>query len=287
MLTLFSVPKPFVGEVAVLQENAIGSWTRLGADCEVILFGDEAGIAQAASRFATRYVPEISRNASGTPILSDVVARAEKIASHPILCFVNADMILFDDIVSTARAVAAQRSKFLVVASRFNLRIHEPLTFGPNWPHDFRARAENEGRMYPAGGSDIFIYPRGLFGDIPPFAIGRGYWDNWLMLRARERGAALIDATGAVVAVHQEHDYNHIVDPARGAADEAAVFSSPEGKRNLELAGGRGRLYTLYDATAALTAGGALVSTARPSLIWRRVKAWLRRSLASWKRPLA
>ena len=110
MLTLFSVPKPFVGEVAVLQENAIGSWTRLGADCEVILFGDEAGIAQAASRFATRYVPEIARNASGTPILSDVVTRAEKIASHPILCFVNTDMILFDDIDSTARAVAAIRA---------------------------------------------------------------------------------------------------------------------------------------------------------------------------------
>ena len=278
MLTLFTIPKAFSGHAGIIQDNAIGSWTRLGSGCEVILFGDDPGVAEAAARHGARHLPELQRNSLGTPTLVDVFARADAVARNPILCFVNSDIVLFKDVVAATRMVAGC---FLMVSSRYNCRITGPLSFGPDWDRDLRARALDEARMYPAGGSDFFIYPRGLFGSIPPFAIGRGYWDNWLMLRARQRGARLINATDAVVALHQEHDYAHIVGVPAHAADGAfPLHTTQETERNLILAGGHGRLYTLYDATEILTGDGRLVSTLRPTLFRRRAKAWLRRKIA-------
>jgi hypothetical protein len=50
-----------------------------------------------------------------------------------------------------------------------------------------------------------------MYGEIPQIALGRWYWDNWLAYRARRLGGALIDATSCVTAIHQNHDYRHIV----------------------------------------------------------------------------
>ena len=46
----------------MLQANAIGSWIRLNASCEVILFGDDPGVAEAAARFGVRHEPQLARN---------------------------------------------------------------------------------------------------------------------------------------------------------------------------------------------------------------------------------
>ena len=278
MLTIFSIPKAFAGATRIVQDNAIGSWTRLGAGCEIVLLGDDPGVAEAASRHKVRHEPAIVRNEFGTPIIAGVFARMDGLARHPILALVNADIILLSDFLPALDAIVRSRAKFMAVASRFNCGIDQSLSFERGWDTALRERTRTENRMYPAAGSDIFVYTRGLLGAVPPFAIGRGYWDNWLMLRARQRGASLIDATEAVIAVHQDHGYGHVVNTP--AASEAKVLASAEGKRNLELAGGRGRLYTVYDATAVLTANHLLRSTLIPWLIWRRAKAWLRRKIA-------
>jgi hypothetical protein len=277
MLTLFTIPKAFSGATGTAQDNAIGSWTRLGDGCEVILFGDDPGVAEAAARHAVRHVPDMARNAAGTPLVSDLFARADALARHPVLCFVNADIVLFPDILAAARAA---RGEFLLVSSRYDCRIDAALAFGPDWARDLRARVLREARMYPAGGSDLFLFPRGLFGTVPPFAIGRGYWDNWLMFEARRRGAQLIDATAAVVALHQQHTYEHL---ASAPARELDFLEPAPGEMadNLALAGGHGRLYTVYDATAVMTGDGSVAPTLRPALIGRRAKAWLRRRIAA------
>ena len=140
MLTLFTIPKAFSGRIGLLQANAIGSWVRLNANCEVILFGDDPGVAEAAARFGVRHESQVTRTPQGTPVLSDIFARADAIARHPLLCFVNSDIILFNDVVTAARMVAARYRHFLMVSSRFNLRIQEVLAFGPDWDRDLRAR---------------------------------------------------------------------------------------------------------------------------------------------------
>ena len=278
MLTLFTIPKAFLGHAGVIQDNAIGSWSRLGSGCETILFGDDFGVSDAAARHGVRHVPDVQRNFAGTPVLGDVFARAAVLANHPVLCFINTDIILFRDFIGALRRLSGD---FLMVSSRFNCRIADPLSFGPNWDHELRARALGEARMYPAGGSDIFAFRKGLFDGVPPFAVGRGYWDNWLMLHARQRGARLVDATSAVVAVHQDHHYAHIPDlAAERAYGDFPPRATEEIRCNLALAGGRSRLFTVYDATEVLTSEGRLLGTLRPTLIRRRVKAVLRRLIA-------
>src|SRR6516225_2919268 len=147
MLTLFTIPKAFRGHVGVIQDNAIGSWSRLGSGCETILFGDDPGVADAAARHGVRHVANVQRNSAGTPVLTDVFARAEALANHPLLCFINTDIILFRDFIAALKRLPGD---FLMVASRFNCRITDPLTFAPNWDDELRARALGEARMYPA-----------------------------------------------------------------------------------------------------------------------------------------
>ena len=50
MLTFFTTAKPFKGHSAIIQRNALKSWTLLDPDIEVILFGDEEGAAEVAPR---------------------------------------------------------------------------------------------------------------------------------------------------------------------------------------------------------------------------------------------
>ena len=95
---------------------------------------------------------------------------------------------------------------------------------------------------------DWFVFPAGLFGEVPPFAIGRAGFDNWLVWKARQVGV-VVDATNDVRAVHQPHGYEHV----EGGMDEA--YYGEEAARNLELAGGKGHVYTLHDASHVLRDG--------------------------------
>src|SRR5262249_21643919 len=88
----------------------------------------------------------------------------------------------------------------------------------------------------------------------------------------------LIDATQMITAVHQEHDYQHISGMPAAPKDDEPISKTEEGRENLALARRLGRLATVYDATEILTADGRLVSTLRPALVGRRIKAWLRRA---------
>ena len=104
---------------------------------------------------------------------------------------------------------------------------------------------------------------------MPPFAIGRACFDNWLVWHARQ-GAIVVDATADVVAAHQRHDYAHV----DGGKEEA--YYGEEAARNLELSGGKSRLYTLHDASHVLR-GGRLRRNPGAPLRWRenvRKAAW-------------
>jgi hypothetical protein len=64
---------------------------------------------------------------------------------------------------------------------------------------------------------------------IPEMVIGRMYWDQWLVWKAREMRA---DASQAVMAVHKNHDGYH-------PAGKAGVWTDALSRRNYELTGGR------------------------------------------------
>ena len=99
---------------------------------------------------------------------------------------------------------------------------------------------------------DYFLFTRGLFGTIPPFALGRARYDNWLIWRARRARAIVIDATGFVCAIHQRHDYSHL------AGGKREAYFGQEARRNQQLAGKwrHLHLYSPIDATHFLSPEG-------------------------------
>jgi len=77
------------------------------------------------------------------------------------------------------------------------------------------------------------------------------------------------------------HAYGSVAGVPPGISGDRHVYDTEEGQRNLKMAGGRGCLFTVYDATQILGADRRLHSTLSPGLIRRRMKAMLRRRIQS------
>jgi hypothetical protein len=211
MITLFTLPKPFVGHIGMIQRNAIQSWMRLHPDIDILMFGNEQGTAEIADEFGIRHFPDVDVNEYGTPRMTGYFQQAEEAARHSRMCYVNADIVLFTDLLEAVAKV--DLPKFVMGGQRTDYDIEKPVDFTrPDWAEALREDATKNGTLHGFSGIDYFVYPRGIFGEIPPFALGRWYWDNWLVYRARRLGGALIDSSASVMAIHQNHDYRHIVD---------------------------------------------------------------------------
>ena len=248
MLTLFSIPKPFDGHIGLIQNNALGTWTRLDPRPQIVLFGDEPGVQEAAARYGAVHVPDVTRNEYGTPLLDGVFDQADRLAAGGLLCYVNTDILLFQDLVVAVRRCDQMRRKFLLIGRRWDLDVDTDLDFSEGWSDRVRRRARERGTLHGPEGLDWFAYRPGLFGEIPPFAVGRTAWDNWLLYRARCLGARLIDGTDDVMVVHQNHDYG-----VQGGKN--VIWTGPEARRNWELAGGPENAFSAVDATWRLHKG--------------------------------
>jgi hypothetical protein len=284
MLTLFSCPKAFRGHIKVIQTNALQSWVALSPTCQIILFGEEEGIAEAASRFGARHIPNVSRNEYGTPLLDDVFSKAQEAASGAVMCYVNADVILISDIVKAVERVQKEKKAYLMVGRRWNVDLDQPWDFSqPDWQEKLRASVLRLGKPTPPEWIDYFVFPRGFYRGLHPFALGRAGFDNWLLWKARSLGGPIIDASETVMVVHQKHDYSHHPQGKEG------VWNGAEAKRNRELMGGWHHCFTLSDATYRLTPAGLKLNLrkerlARIVLVGGMVR--LCHSLKAWTRPI-
>ncbi len=206
MLTLFAIPKNFRGHISTIQRNAITSWTRLTPRPEILLFGDEEGAAEIARELGLRHFPEVARNEFGTPLLGDLFRQAERHVSTPLLCYVNADIILTGDFSAALECVRPRYEKFMMVGRRWDLDWNQPLDFSqPGWAESIRANALRANVQRPGNYIDYFVFSRGVCDGLLPLAIGRFTWDNYILWHARSRGAEVVDVSRAVVAVHQNH----------------------------------------------------------------------------------
>ena len=277
-LTIFALPKPFRGHIETIQRNAIRSWAQLKTAAEILLFGDDAGTAEIAQEFGLRHISDIRRNEFGTPLVSDLFQQAQGAAQHDTLCYVNSDIILLADFAEAVKRIARFRAKFLMVGRRLDLDLAEPVRFdAQGWEASLRSRGLRQGRMNIARSIDYFVFPRNLYPPLPEMALGRFWWDNWLIWKAHAVGAAVVDATAVVLAIHQNHDHSHY------AGGREAMLAGEEAARNCRLGcetnpadfenGLYWRyFYTIDDATHVLARDG-IKPTRRHT--WKMVKRTL------------
>ncbi len=243
MISLFSTAKAFDGHTAVIQENALDSWRALAPDVEVLLFGDDPGTAEAARLRGFRHFPNVERTEHGTPLLSDIFRQAVEKASNQIICYVNADIILRPDFVAALRQVAEQYDRFLAVAQRVNLEITERLSFDEDAARALAKQMCREGLVEPPDGIDFFAFTRRAAVSLPPFAVGRPCWDNWLIMDAKRRGIPVVDVTPVCRIVHQNHGYRHV---PQGSGRN---WEGPEADANRALAAIAGDSFSPADYT--------------------------------------
>ena len=253
LITIFSAPKPFTNpHIATIQRNAIQSWTLL-PDVDVILLGEETGLAEAARDLGVKHLPNVARNESGTPLISSMFQLARENSTSELLCIINADMLLLPDFVEAARQVSRLRKRFVSMSQRWDLDVTEPLDFSSGWEDRLRSTVRGRGELHRPMGSDFFLFPRFSFLDMPAFAIGRAGWDNWMIYKSRREGWATVDVTPSVMIVHQNHDYSHL-------PGGQPHYKHPETDVNIQLAGGREiTRFTLLDVNCRL-ADGKLIS---------------------------
>ncbi len=232
----------------MIQRNAIKSWTLL-EDVEVILLGDEVGLAEVAKELNVRHFPNVKVNENGVPLISSMFEAARKNSNNDLLCIVNADMILMEDFVEAAKQVKGQRSKFVLLSQRWDYDITEPVRFAEGWESRLRESVRKQNQLHRPAGSDFFLFPKSCYRDVPDFTIGRAGWDNWMIYKARTEGWAVIDCTPSVMIVHQNHDYSHL-------PEGKPHYEHPETNENIRLAGGQANVrYTILDATHQLVGG--------------------------------
>jgi hypothetical protein len=264
MVTIFTAPKPFKGHFGVIQRNSLKSWTLLRPTPQIILFGKEEGSAEVAAELNLLHLPDVERNEFGTPLISSMFNIAERRASHALLCYVNADIMLTSDFIKALRIVTNLKGPFVMTGRRTLLDIDELWDFNrADWEDALCRYAAQSGTLDSWKAMDYFTFPRGTYPRIPPFTVGRIRWDNWMIYDARRRGYPVINATQNVRAIHQNHDYSHL------AGGKEEWTTGVEAQRNQELTGLRD-LFSVADSTFVLRSGH-LKRALGPVYLWRRL----------------
>jgi hypothetical protein len=263
-LTVFTASKPFTNpHINIIQRNAIQSWLRL-ADAEVILIGDEPGIAELAQEWGLKNVPSVQRDDNGIPLVSSVMQIGHEHSNSPLLCYANADMILMSDLLRAARQVSERAKDFLLIGQRWNLDLTEPFDFSGDWESRLRLEVAQRGILFSPWGIDYFVFPRHLYPQVPDFTIGRVAWDNWMVYHARSTFKVAVDATLDFLAVHQNHDYSHL--PGQ------KLYGTEIAKSNIKKAGGRRCIFNILDTNYELVQGHLRIPRLRLVRILRRLE---------------
>jgi hypothetical protein len=193
VISFFANVRPFVGEFADIQRVAITSWLETHRSVEVIILGDVEGALDVAMDMGVGWVQGVATNDRGTELVSDIWRQGVAEASNKWICALNSDNVVGADIVAAVEALKEVERPF-IVGQRLDVDRDDP---------------ENA-TLHPPCGVDWFLFRAGTvpFEDIPPFAVGRTLYDNWLVWAAINKwGMTVIDATSDVTVIHINHGF--------------------------------------------------------------------------------
>ena len=260
MLTLFTSPRSFAEPpFGLIQRNAIRSWLALNPPPQILVFGNDEGVAELASEFSLLHVQEVECDERGAPMRSAMCELARHLARHELLCSINADIILLDGFGQAVERLREGSSDsrlqngFVAAGRRCNLDLEAEIDFAdPGWRVRLGERARREGELFIASAMDYFIYPKRVSPSarlsFPGAAPG---WDPWFLYQFQRRGLPIIDLTPVVSVVHQNHETSAelAAKRCRWARDAAAMA-------RLRQAGGFSSMATLREADWVLTTAG-------------------------------
>lgn len=245
MITFLSSPKPFTGAARDNQMSAVRSWLSVHPEAEVILYGDSAGCAEVCAGLGVKHVPGIECAPSGVPYFGAIAAHAAEHARHDLQVYLNCD-ILLSGILPAMRLI--EFPQFLLIGQRIDLGEGASVDPAHSGWRERLARLANEGKAALHGPSaiDYFGFRRGVWKGLPQVVIGRAGYDNALLAHCFRNRIPVVDATFAVAALHQYHDYAHV------PGGHSAVWMGQDAQLNYRSAGGTHSRTMVSDADYVL-----------------------------------
>jgi len=242
-VVFYCCPKPFQKEFEMIQHNAIQSWKQLNVAHEIVLLGHDAGVAEYANKYNLSHIPDTEYGAnSGTPIVSSLFKKmnrhfakcAGRTNSHEGMygCYINADIILNDDFSKTLtefHTTFPNHPTALMVGQRHNWDLPNK-NYEVNLQKDLK-KIKEIAKCQGVNGIDYFVFEKNTFTDyIYDFALGKFYWDVWLLGNAWRRGLLTIDLSKTVFAIHQNSPWYQ---GGKVIHNSELLRSSSEGMRNV------------------------------------------------------
>ena len=208
-ISIVSPMRPFHGEIATVQRNAVHSWLLSSPNSEVILIDDEEQTTK-NEKFGdrVRVISTVDRSRLGAPLLDSMLGEAAKYCTNSIIAYITADVLLPPNIESVCEKLEELfvGKEFFAVCARYD--ILSPQTFDlsiPNWFSEVKQSVERNGKFHGNSAADLWIYPKTLDLKSPPFPIGRCGTDNWAIWAMKTRGIPVVDLTADLLIVHQWH----------------------------------------------------------------------------------
>jgi hypothetical protein len=238
-ITFVCCPKPFTTDFKDIQYNAIKSWALLKTVDKIVVCGNEEGVRDFVERMKEEtesgkieYIEKIKRTKNGTPLV-DHIFKIGANHSQKHVCYINCDIILLDDFdsmfIDFIEAFPKQEN-FLIVGKRWDWHNPTPIMFDENWQNTVKEMSTKDGHLHSESAIDYFLHTKTTFPSIHPFAIGKFFWDNWLVGNAFRRPEVItVDVTESVFAIHQNspwYVYNESVSQKSKATDcEEAIMN--------------------------------------------------------------
>lgn len=215
-ITFVCCPKPFTSEFYDIQDNAIMSWSKLKSTSKILICGDEIGVKEYAEnlinivnrrKIEIIHVGSVPCNDYGTPLVDGIFQIGSKYCDT-YTCYINSDIILLSDFDKTFDEyvkVNANTKDCLIVGQRWDWNNPIKINFNdPEWESHIKQTALKDGELHAPSGIDYFLHTKTTYPFIHPFAIGKFWWDNWLMGNAYKRAnVKTVDVTETVFAIHQ------------------------------------------------------------------------------------
>lgn len=268
-VTLFTCPKPFIDpHINLIQRNAIRSWMQFEDEVDIFLVGDEDGAAEVAREFGINHLPEVERNEWGTPRVDAIFSMTREASNNEIMAYLNADILLPPDFLTVVGSVDEGLDEYLLIGRRWDLIVEEEIKFDDQWMDQIMQQINSRGELHGPQAMDYFVFPRGLYSQIPPFAIGRAGWDNWMVYHAQQQGWAVLDATPSLTVIHQEHDYAHL-------PGGRPHYKLDESRHNVQLGGGFDKVYDLLDVDQQFRDGRIRKTPFTFPRFFRKLERWV------------
>lgn len=231
MITLFTVPRAFEGQIDLIQQNALLSWKLLPNSPQIIVLGDEIGNREICNEYEIDFIPNVKTSIQGTPLVNDIFKKAQEQAFYDIMAFVNTDIILMKSFVDAVIKIINEFKNFLLIGQKHDIELRERIDFEDNlWEKKLIDKVELEGKLHAPCGIDYHVFRKGNWLDLPPFVIGRSSYDCWITAQSIKKGDAVIDGTKFIYAIHQKHKHKYL-------KDGRPILEGLEAKNNRELGG--------------------------------------------------